>query len=80
MSPPFCWTSVEIGWYTTEYYLVIILAVPFLMLLKRADLGEATMAGIGTMFNAFGTAIYVVANGNAWIFYMGTYVWIIRSF
>ncbi|KAK7111700.1 hypothetical protein V1264_011288 [Littorina saxatilis] len=70
MSPPFCWSSVQIGWFNSEFYFATLLAVPFLLLLKCWGLSEPTMAGIGTTINALGTAIYALANVYSWVFYI----------
>nr|KAG5687829.1 hypothetical protein BaRGS_025469 [Batillaria attramentaria] len=70
MSPPFCWTSVKIGWFNMEFYFTTILSVPFLMFLKRFNLSEPTMAGIGGTVNALGTAVYALANVYSWVFFV----------
>ena len=71
MSPPFCWSSVEIGWFNSEFYFVTLLAVPFLMVLKRTGLSEPTMAGISIVVTATATAIYALGSVQSWIFFAG---------
>ncbi|PVD38135.1 hypothetical protein C0Q70_00746 [Pomacea canaliculata] len=64
MSPPLCWGSLELGWFTGAMYLSSILSVPFLMLLKRLKFSDPAMAGIGILIAALVTAIYVAAENN----------------
>nr|KAG5687827.1 hypothetical protein BaRGS_025467 [Batillaria attramentaria] len=74
MSPPFCWTSVEIGWFESEFTFVLLLSIPLLYVLKRFRLSEPVMAGIGITFNVFGTLMYAIINGADWVFYVATYM------
>lgn len=77
MSPPLCWGSLELGWFTGALYLSSILSVPFLMLLKRLKFSDPAMAGIGLLIAALVTAIYVAAENNGWIFFLGMIIFII---
>ena len=73
MSPPFCYTSVEIGWYTGEKFSIIMLSVPLLVGLKKLSLQEATMAGIGICINSLADVLYFFVNDWYYIFFVGEY-------
>nr|KAG5690567.1 hypothetical protein BaRGS_009229 [Batillaria attramentaria] len=50
MSPPFCFTAVQLGWFNGESYLKSALAIPLMFVWRRLRLLESTVAMIGMLF------------------------------
>ncbi|XP_025098439.1 proton-coupled folate transporter-like [Pomacea canaliculata] len=68
MSPPFCMSSVELGWFASETRLKSFFGLPLMWLWRRMHLAESTIAALG-MASAAASQFFMALVRYTWVFY-----------
>ncbi|KAK7474968.1 hypothetical protein BaRGS_00033779, partial [Batillaria attramentaria] len=69
MSPPFCFSAVQLGWFNTVDSCKTLLTIPQILLWKRIGLYEATVATIGMVAAGCSTLLLATVR-QTWVFFV----------
>ncbi|XP_070187890.1 lysosomal proton-coupled steroid conjugate and bile acid symporter SLC46A3-like [Littorina saxatilis] len=68
MSPPFCFSSIQLGWYGGAVSFKGVLSLPMLWLFRRLRLSESVIAGLGVASNGAGALLLSIVR-ESWVFF-----------
>ncbi|KAK7490856.1 hypothetical protein BaRGS_00017912, partial [Batillaria attramentaria] len=73
MSPPFCFTSVQLGWFGAVDYFRTTFTIPLLALWRRLRLADSSIAAMGMVFGVVCTLLLSLIRVS-WIFYVASLI------
>nr|KAG5690568.1 hypothetical protein BaRGS_009230 [Batillaria attramentaria] len=60
MSPPFCFTAVQLGWFNSENRLKGVMVIPLMWVWRKLHMTESTIAAVGLLSSAGGALLLAV--------------------
>ncbi|KAK7474966.1 hypothetical protein BaRGS_00033777 [Batillaria attramentaria] len=68
MSPPFCFTAVQLGWFNSENRLKGVMVIPLMWVWRKLHMTESTIAAVGLLSSAGGALLLAVVR-ETWVFW-----------